>query len=289
MRRQHVGAPQHHELREPERLGIHADAVVAQRVAGAEAAGDRADRLHVTRRAEHVPQPAPGAIGAVDQAHVAGADEGPDRLGAVAWRSRRGAAWRSRRAPRPRRCARTRRGPSARRGAAGTAPGRASARSSGSRRPCCTASRACRGVRDRRAGRRLAVLHGHDPAARVWAVERTGAADLARLRFERRSAIPALLVVIGPAPGRSSSSAADVRISTVVFAIRWLEVSGSACSLPRLEQRRQAGPRTQPHVARSGAAGHHSIPERLTLQRRLAPRRAPPRTPARRRGRAPRS
>ena len=92
MRRQDVRAPEHDELREPERLRIHADAVVAKGVAGAESARDRADRLHVTRRAEHVPEPASRTVRALKQAHVAAAEKGPDRLRAVASRSRRAAA-----------------------------------------------------------------------------------------------------------------------------------------------------------------------------------------------------
>ena len=152
MRRQHVGAPDDHQLRAAQRLRIHADAVVAERVAGAEAAGDRADGLHVLRGAEHVPQPPAGAVGAVEQAHVAGADVGPDGLAAVGGDDRPAAASRSDRGPRPTRCARTRRGPSGRRAASGRGDGRQRACRPGSRRPCCRASRGCTDAPGRRAG-----------------------------------------------------------------------------------------------------------------------------------------
>ena len=79
---QRVAAPQDDELREAQRLGIHPHAVVAQRVAGPVPAGDRADRHQVPRGSEDVPQPAPCGIHALEEAHAAGADVGPDRLGA---------------------------------------------------------------------------------------------------------------------------------------------------------------------------------------------------------------
>ena len=81
VRGQGVAAPQDDEPREAERLRVHPHAVVAERVAGADPAGDRADRHQVLRGAERVPQAAPRAIHALDEPHAAGADVGPDGLG----------------------------------------------------------------------------------------------------------------------------------------------------------------------------------------------------------------
>ena len=102
MRRQHVGAPDDDQLRAAQRFRIHADAVVAERVAGAEAPGDHADGLDVLRGAERVPQPPAGAVGAVEQAHVAGADIRPDGLTAVGGDDLAAGAPRCDRGPRPR-------------------------------------------------------------------------------------------------------------------------------------------------------------------------------------------
>src|SRR6185503_19548394 len=82
VRREGVAAPQNDELRVAERLRIHPDAVVAERIAGADSAGDRADRHQMLRGPEHVPDPAPGAIDTLEETHAARAEVGPDRLGA---------------------------------------------------------------------------------------------------------------------------------------------------------------------------------------------------------------
>ena len=82
VRGQRVAAPQDDEPREAQRLRVHPHAVVAERVAGADPAGDRADRHQVVGRPERVPQPAPRAVHALDEPHAAGADVGPDGLGA---------------------------------------------------------------------------------------------------------------------------------------------------------------------------------------------------------------
>src|SRR5215467_6034177 len=83
IRRQYVGAPEQNELREPERLRVHSNAIVAQRVACAESACYGANCDHMARRAEHVPESPSGAVDALDQPHIAGADIGPNRLAAV--------------------------------------------------------------------------------------------------------------------------------------------------------------------------------------------------------------
>src|SRR5581483_10357600 len=44
------------------------------------AAGDRADRHEVARGAEHVPEPAPGAVDALEQPHAPRPDVRPDGL-----------------------------------------------------------------------------------------------------------------------------------------------------------------------------------------------------------------
>ena len=82
VRGQGVAAPQDDEPREAQRLRIHPHAVVAERVAGPDPAGDRADRHQVVGRPERVPQPAPRAVHALEEPHAAGADVGPDGLGA---------------------------------------------------------------------------------------------------------------------------------------------------------------------------------------------------------------
>jgi len=84
MRRQHVRTPKHNELRETERLWIHADLVVAKCVAGPEPPSNRAKVVVVARSAEHVPQSPPGTVDALDQSHTAAAGNGPDSLSAVA-------------------------------------------------------------------------------------------------------------------------------------------------------------------------------------------------------------
>ena len=81
VRGQGVAAPEDDQPGEAKRLRIHPHAVVAERVAGADPAGDRADRHQVLRCSEHVPQPAPRAVHALDEPHAAGADVGPDGLG----------------------------------------------------------------------------------------------------------------------------------------------------------------------------------------------------------------
>src|SRR5439155_23754341 len=68
--------------REGQRLRVPPHAVVAERIAGPDPAGDRADRHQVLRCAERVPQPSPRTIHALDEPHAAGADVGPDGLGA---------------------------------------------------------------------------------------------------------------------------------------------------------------------------------------------------------------
>jgi hypothetical protein len=83
MGREHVRAPQHDQLREPERLRVHAYAVIPQRVASPSPAGDRAQVVEMVRCAQHVPEPAPCPVRALNQAHAAGTEVGPDTLGSV--------------------------------------------------------------------------------------------------------------------------------------------------------------------------------------------------------------
>ena len=227
MRRQHVRAPEHDELREPERLRVHSDAVVAQRVAGAESARDRADRHDVTRRAQHVPEPASRAVDALDQPHAAGADEGPDRLGAVlrdhvpeprrdplerlvprdpgelAAPLRPDAAHRIQQAVGRARVRQVVRDLVAQRsagvGVVGIAAKRDRLRLPSRSRSNCT----CR-------GNRADTRRGHH-----------GFRDRASSSITREPAIRGRRLIVGR----------RVKISTVVFAIKWLTLSGSACSL----------------------------------------------------------
>src|SRR5262249_39703140 len=77
-----VASPEHDQLRVAERLRVHPDPIVAERVPGADAARDRADGHPMLRGAERVPEPAPAAVAAMDEPHAARAEIGPDRLGA---------------------------------------------------------------------------------------------------------------------------------------------------------------------------------------------------------------
>src|SRR5258705_1351059 len=74
---QRVAAPEDDELREAERLGVNADTVVAERVAGSPPARDRADRHDVPGGANDVPEPAPRAIAALEKPHAARAQVRP--------------------------------------------------------------------------------------------------------------------------------------------------------------------------------------------------------------------
>ena len=65
-----------------ERLRVHPDPVVAECVAGAHPARDRADRHEVAGGAEDVPEPPPGGVDALEQAHAPGAEIRPYGLGA---------------------------------------------------------------------------------------------------------------------------------------------------------------------------------------------------------------
>src|SRR5215471_1010967 len=73
-----VAAPEDDELREAQRLRIHADAVVSERVASAHPARDRADRHEMPGSAERVPEAAPRAVDALEQPHAARAQVRPD-------------------------------------------------------------------------------------------------------------------------------------------------------------------------------------------------------------------
>ena len=68
---QRVAAPEDDELREAESLGIHAHAVVAERVAGAHPARDRADRHEVAGGTDDVPEPTPRTVDALEESHAA--------------------------------------------------------------------------------------------------------------------------------------------------------------------------------------------------------------------------
>ena len=179
VRRQHVRAPEHDELREPERLRVHSDAVVARACSRCRIRPRSCRSSDVTRRAEHVPEPASGTVDALDQPHVAGAEKGPDRLGAV----------RRDHVAEPRRDTLERFVP--------RDPGELAAplRSDAAHgiQDAFGRARVAQVVRDLVAQRsagvrvmgiaaqrdRFAFLHRHDPAARVGAVERTRAADVA--------------------------------------------------------------------------------------------------------------
>jgi hypothetical protein len=173
---QRVRGPQHDELGVPQGLRVHPDLVVAERVPGAEAAGDRADRHGMAGRAEGVPEPLPAEP--LNEAEVAGADVRPDRLGAELGDDLAEA-----------------RGDLVGRvvpGDALEAPGafRADAphRVQQTVRRARVVEVAVELVAQRAAGERMRavafeadghpVLHGHDPAARVRAVERARAADV---------------------------------------------------------------------------------------------------------------
>src|SRR6516225_8756125 len=83
IRRQDIGAPKYDKPGMSQRLRVHSNAIVTQRIARSASTGDRADRDYVTRCAEHIPKAASGAVDTLDEPHVAGAHERPNGLGTV--------------------------------------------------------------------------------------------------------------------------------------------------------------------------------------------------------------
>ena len=182
MRDERIRAPEDDERGVGDALGVHADAVVAEGIAGGEAPGAHADGEMMLCRAEGVPEAPAGARQPLDHPEGAGPVVRPDGLGPVALDDRppAGRDLAQRLVPGDPREAPLALLPGAAHGPQEPVGLTACARGSGS--PSRTGRRAYRVLAVAQELDRPAVLHGDDPATGVGAIERADAVDVARGR-----------------------------------------------------------------------------------------------------------